>query len=74
LRNKEVYSHILKLTAEKEWMDCPETVKKVQDLGELVFNGSSSRINFQKVTGIAVFDKEKQKHRRYSNVQDCIKC
>lgn len=73
MRNKEVYTQILKLTSEKEWMDCPKTVKKVQDLGELVIDGSSTRIDYKKVNGIAVFDEEKQQLRRYSTIQECIK-
>jgi len=69
-----VYTQILKLTSDKEWMDCPKTVKKVQDLGELVIDGSSVRIDFKKVNGISVFDEEKQQLRRYSTIQECIKC
>lgn len=73
MRNKEVYIQILNLTSDKEWMDCPKTVKKVQDLGELVLDGSSTRIDFKKVNGIAVFDEEKQQLRRYTSIQVCVK-
>lgn len=71
MKNKSSYYKILRLTAEEGWLDLPEIVKEVQDLGATISDGRASPVNYQDANGIRVTD-HKNDVRNYATINDCV--
>lgn len=71
IKNKEKYFALLALTQKKGWMDSPETVQKVQNLGQSISNRPTGKFNFKRIKGVIVIDKYKNR-RFYNTIEECI--
>ncbi|MBX9120397.1 hypothetical protein ACFDAA_18840 [Enterococcus casseliflavus] len=71
MKNKSSYYKILHLTAEEGWLNNPEIVKEVQELGVTIPDGRASPMNYQDANGIRVTD-HKNDVRNYAIIDDCV--
>lgn len=71
MKNKSSYYKILHLTAEEGWLNHPEIVKEVQELGVTIPDGRASPMNYQDANGVRVID-HKNNVRNYATIDDCV--
>lgn len=70
MKNKDSYYRILNLTAESGWINRPEVVQEVQEIGKSVSDGRASPMNYQDANGIKVVDQESNV-REYTTISEC---
>jgi len=71
MKNKDSYYRILNLTAESGWINRPEVVQEVQEIGKSVTDGRASPMNYQDANGIKVIDQESNV-RQYTTINECV--
>lgn len=71
MKNKDSYYRILNLTAESGWINRPEVVQEVQEIGKSVNDGRASPMNYQDANGIKVIDQESNV-RQYTTINECV--
>lgn len=71
MKNKDSYFRILNLTAESGWINRPEVVQEVQEIGKSVTDGRASPMNYQDANGIIVIDQESNV-REYTTISECV--
>lgn len=71
MKNKDSYYRILNLTAESGWINRPEVVQEVQEIGKSVTDGRASPMNYRDANGIKVIDQESNV-REYTTISECV--
>ncbi len=71
MKNKDSYYRILNLTAESGWINRPEVVQVVQEIGKSVTDGRASPMNYHDANGIKVIDQESNV-REYKTISECV--
>ncbi|WP_429976765.1 hypothetical protein [Enterococcus sp. AZ051] len=71
MKNKSSYYKILHLTTEEGWLNNPEIVKEVQELGITIPDRRASPMNYKDANGIRVTD-YKNDSRKYETIDNCV--
>lgn len=71
MKSKDSYYKILSLTADERWLNRPEIVKEVQEIGSTISDGRASPMNYQDANGIKVIDQESNV-RKYATINECV--
>lgn len=71
MKSKDSYYKILSLTADERWLNRPEIVKEVQEIGSTISDGRASPMNYQNAKGIKVIDQESNV-REYTTISECV--
>lgn len=71
MKDKRSYYKILLLTAEEGWLNRPEIVKEVQEIGSTISDGRASPMNYRDSNGIKVIDQESNV-REYATIRECV--
>lgn len=71
MKSKDSYYKILSLTADERWLNRPEIVKEVQEIGSTIYDGRASPMNYQDANGIKVIDQESNV-RKYATINECV--
>ncbi|MDH4720517.1 hypothetical protein PBN90_09390 [Enterococcus faecalis] len=71
MKRKDKYYRLLLLTAEAGWMDFPEVVKEIQEIGATISDSRSSPMNYQDAHGIKIIDQERNV-RKYTTINECV--